>query len=158
LTRSSLILISTLALAAAAALTEGRAASPPDNVTGAVQEAEQACTALGGKPDGAAVLRSEDVNGDGGEDWIADYAKFKCEGAESPLCRNGGCTLQLYFWAGDASWELVFEDLIKSYKFGKSSGKPMMYATTPGTPCNKPEAETCSYSYWLDKDAVIPVK
>jgi hypothetical protein len=127
-------------------------------VSGAVQEAAQACTALGGKPDASAVLTVDDLNGDGGEDWIADYSKFKCEGQINPLCGEGGCTVQIYFWDGDMAWDVVFEDLVKSYKFAKKGGKPMLYVTTPGTPCNKPETETCTYTYRLDKDAVVPVK
>ncbi len=147
-----------LGLAAFAGLQEARAADPPDNVAGAVKEAADACATLGGKPHASAVLKSEDLNGDGGEDWIADYSKLNCEGDVNPLCSNGACTLQIYFWDGEMGWDVVFEDLVKSYKIGKSGGKPMMYVTTPGTPCNKAETETCSYTYRLDKDAIVPVK
>jgi hypothetical protein len=52
----------------------------------------------------------------------------------------------------------VFEDLVQSYKFGTSGGKPMLYVTTSGVPCNKPVSETCKYTYRLEKDAVVPVK
>ncbi len=153
-----------LRLAAVAALCTSvgaapvRAAEPPDNVTAALAEAAQACKGLGGKPNTDAVLRVEDLNGDGGEDWIADYAKLKCEGGTNPLCSSIGCTLQIYFWDGDTAWDVVFEDIVKSYKFAKSGGKLMMYVTTSGDPCNKPTAQTCKYTYRLDKDAVVPVK
>ena len=134
------------------------AAEPPDNVAEAVAEAALACKQLEGKPNTDAVLHVEDLNGDGGEDWIADYSKLKCEGGLNPMCGDGGCTLQIYIWDGDTAWDLLFEDLVKSYKFGKSGGKRMLYVTTPGTPCNKPESATCQYTYRLDKDAIVPVK
>lgn len=143
----------TLYLAIAAA----RAAEPPDNITEAIGEAERACKDLNGKPNADAVLTVDDLNGDGGEDWIADYSKLKCDGGINPLCGNGGCTLQIYLWDGATQWDLLFEDLVQSYKFGKSGGKPMLYVTTPGTPCNKPVSETCQYEYRLEKDAIVPV-
>jgi hypothetical protein len=152
----------TIALVAAlitfAGLQDGRAAVPPDNIQAAIAEAEQACRQINGRPNAEAVLTVNDLNGDGGEDWIVDFGKLKCEGAENPLCGGGGCTLQIYFWDGEASWDLVFEDIVQSYKFGKNGGKPMLYVTTPGTPCNKPVAETCKYTYRLEKDAVVPVQ
>jgi hypothetical protein len=140
------------------ALTPARAAQPPDNVAGALAEAARACKDMNGTPNTDAVLHVEDLNGDGGEDWIADYSKLKCEGGINPLCGDAGCTIQIYFWDGETAWDIVFEDFVKSYKFGKSGGKPMLYVTTSGIPCNKPAAKTCKYTYRLDKDAVVPVK
>jgi hypothetical protein len=140
------------------ALAPVQAAEPPDNIAAAIVEAAQACKNLDGTPNTDAVLSVEDLNGDGGEDWLADYAKLKCVGGINPLCGNGGCTLQIYLWDGETAWDVVFEDLVQSYKFGKSGGQRMLYVTTPGTPCNKPVAETCKYTYRLEKDAVVPVK
>ncbi len=140
------------------ALTPARAAEPPDNIAEALAEAARACTNMDGKPNTDAVLKVEDLNGDGGEDWIADYAKMKCVGGLNPVCGTAGCMLQIYFWDGGTAWDVVFEDLVKSYKFGQSGGNSMLYVTTSGLPCNKPVAETCKYTYRLDKDAVVPVK
>jgi hypothetical protein len=145
-------------LAFAFALSPAQAAEPPDNVAGAVAEAARACTVMNGTPNTDAVLRVEDLNGDGGEDWLADYGKLKCDGGINPLCSNAGCTIQIYFWDGEATWDVVFEDLVKSYEFGKSGGKRMLYVTTSGIPCNKPAAETCKYTYRLEKDALVPVQ
>ena len=147
-----------LAVAACIGARPVSAAEPPDNVAAAVAQAAQACKDMDGQPNTDAVLTVEDLNGDGGEDWIADYGKLKCEGGVNPLCGTGGCSIQIYFWDGATAWELVFEDLVKSYKFGKSGGKRMMYVTTSGDPCNKPSNETCSYTYRLEKDAVVPLE
>jgi len=147
-----------VAFALCLALAPAYAAEPPDNVAEAVAQAAQACKDVDGTPNTDAVLKVEDFNGDGGEDWLADYGKLKCEGGVHPLCGSGGCTIQIYFWDGGTSWDVVFEDLVQSYKFGKSGGKRMLYVTTSGLPCNKPIAETCKYTYRLEKDALVPVK
>jgi len=144
-------------LAVSVALASARAAEPPDNVAEAISDAERACKDTNGTPNADAALTVDDVNGDGGEDWLIDYAKFKCDGGINPLCGTAGCTLQIYFWDGGAAWDVVFEDLVKSYKFGKSGGNRMLYVTTSGVPCNKLVSETCEYTYRLDKDAVVPV-
>ena len=73
------------------------AAEPPDNVAEAIAQAAQACKDMDGTPNTEAVLRVEDLNGDGGEDWLADYAKLKCDGGVNPLCGSGGCTLAALF-------------------------------------------------------------
>jgi hypothetical protein len=135
-----------------------KAAEPPDNILEAIKAAEHACRDMDGKPDAEAVLTVDDLNGDGGEDWLADYSKLKCEGGINPLCGSAGCTLQIYLWDGETSWDLLFEDLVQSYKFGKSGGKPMLYVTTSGLPCNKAAPETCQWTYRLEKDAIVPVK
>lgn len=140
------------------ALAPVQAAEPPDNVAEAITAAERACSDMSGKPNAEAVLTVDDVNGDGGEDWLADYAKLKCEGGINPLCGSGGCVLQIFLWDGETSWDLLFEDLVQSYKFGKEGGKRMLYVTTSGLPCNKPVSETCNWTYRLDKDAIVPVK
>jgi hypothetical protein len=33
-----------------------------------------------------------------------------------------------------------------------------MHLKTYGVPCNRPAAETCSYTYKLEKDAITPVR
>jgi hypothetical protein len=158
LSRQSLDIAALAVLAACVTLATAEAAEPPDNIAEAIAEAARACKDMDGTPNTDAVLSVEDVNGDGGEDWIADYAKMKCEGGINPLCSNAGCTLQIYFWDGETSWDVGFEDLVRTYKFGKSQGKRMLYVTTSGIPCNKPVAETCKYTYRLEKDAVVPVE
>jgi hypothetical protein len=67
----------------AASVTPAFAATtePPDNIAEALAEAARACKDMDGTPNTDAVLKMEDINGDGGEDWIADYSKMKCEGA-----------------------------------------------------------------------------
>jgi len=140
-----------------ASLAPAQAEGAPEEIAEIIAEAAQICHASGGKPDTAPILRSDDLNGDGRSDWIADFAKFKCEGAANPACNPNGCTLQLYLRSGD-DWDLVFEDFVKAYKFSTSGDTRTMHVTTSGVPCNKPAEETCQYNYRLEKDAVRPVQ
>ena len=135
-----------------------RAAEPPDNIAEALNTAAQYCRDSGGQPNTEAMLTTEDINKDGGEDWIVDYSKLKCEGSVNPMCGAGGCSLEIYFWDGAASWDLVFEDLVRKFTFGKKSGKPLMTVITSGDPCNKPSADTCTYRYLLESDTVVPLE
>ncbi len=129
----------------------------PEAIPGTIDEAAQICRTAGGKPDTTAVLRSDDINGDGNSDLIVDFAKLKCDGAANPACNPDGCMLELYFGAGDG-WDLVFQDFVKSFKFSSSGDTRTMHVTTSGIPCNKPTDQTCLYNYRLDKDAVTPVQ
>lgn len=138
-------------------LTPVHAKEPPEPLTETIAEAAQICRDSGGKPDTAAILRSEDLNSDSKNDWIADFAKLECDGGANPACNPNGCMLQLYFGVGEG-WELVFEDFAKSYKFSSSGDAHTMHVTTSGIPCNKPAEQTCSYNYRLEKDAVTPVQ
>ena len=130
----------------------------PEDIAEIIAEAAQVCRAQGGKPETLEILKGDDLNGDGSSDWIADFSRLKCEGAANPACNTSGCMLHLYFWDGDTTWDLVFEDFVKSYKFSSSGSTTTMHVTTSGTPCNKPVEETCSYNYRLEKDAVAPVQ
>jgi len=146
------------ALAFSAALPGAAHAEPPsEEIAETIAEAAQVCRDRGGTADTTAVLRGDDLNGDGSNDWIADFSKVKCTGAENPACSPNGCLLKLYFWNGDG-WDVVFEDFVRGFKFSSSGDTRTMHATTYGAPCNKPQAESCTYNYRLEKDAVRPVQ
>ncbi len=156
--RSIALALAAVLLLAAANPVRLHAEDAPEDIAEIIAEAAQVCRTSGGKAETTAVLRSDDLNGDGRADWIADFSKLQCDGAPNPACNNAGCTLQLYYWDGDAGWDLVFEDFVKSYKFSSSGETRTMHVTTSGIPCNKPIEETCTYIYRLEKDAVVPVQ
>ncbi len=113
---------------------------------------------MDGKPNADAVLSTQDLNGDGGEDWIADYNKLKCDGIPNPLCTNGGCTLQIYFWDGETAWDLVFEDLVQELQIRQGRRQAHVVCDHVGRSLQQAHHETCNYTYRLDKDAIVPVK
>jgi len=129
----------------------------PEEIAETIAEAAEVCRSQGGSPETAAVLRGDDLNGDGSPDWIADFSKLDCKKASNPACNPNGCLLQLYYWMGD-DWDKVFEDFVKTYKFSSSGTKRTMHVTTSGVPCNKPETDRCTYNYRLDEDAITPVR
>jgi hypothetical protein len=132
------------------------AAQPPDNVEEEVADAVQSCKDLEGKPNADALLRVEDVNGDGGEDWIVDYSKLKCDGGINQMCGDDGCTLQIFLWNGAAAWTLAFDETVKSYKFMKRGGKRLMQVVMAGSACDKPSNGTCRVTYRLYEDDIEP--
>ena len=120
----------------------------------ALTEAAQACRQMSGVPNTEAVLKAEDLNGDGGEDWIADYAKLRCDGGINQMCDDEGCVLQIFLWNGAAAWNLAFDDPVKSYKFVNRGGKRLLQVTKAGSACDKPATATCRETYILDEDAI----
>jgi hypothetical protein len=133
-----------------------RAVEPPDNVVDEVAYAIQACKDLEGAPNADAVLSVTDLNEDGGEDWIADYAKLDCSGGVNPMCGPDGCDLQIFLWDGAMAWPLAFDETVKSYKVTKRGGKPVLKVVMAGTACGKPTGEDCDVTYNLGKDAIVP--
>jgi hypothetical protein len=131
-----------------------RAAEPPDNVVDAVADAERQCRDMDGKPNSDAVLTVKDVNGDGGEDWVVDYAKLKCEGGINPMCGSDGCSLQIYLWNGAAAWTLAFDETVQGYKFTKAGGRPALRVTFAGAACDKPSAQSCTITYRLKRKTI----
>ena len=121
------------------------AAAPPDNVQAAIDEAVQACKDLDGTPNAEAVLSTKDVNGDGGEDWIADYSKLTCKGGINQMCDVDGCTLQIYLWNGATAWNLAFDEAVKSYKFVSRHGEHLLQVVMAGQACGKPTRATCHH-------------
>jgi len=130
------------------------AAEAPDNVAAEIADAVQSCKNQDGTANGDAALSVNDVNGDGGEDWIVDYAKFICKGGINEMCGDDGCTLRIYLWNGDAAWNLAFDETVKSYKFAKHGGRHVLQVVTAGSACDKPSNETCHLTYRLNKNSI----
>ncbi|MGB6348383.1 MAG: hypothetical protein WBF40_13625 [Methyloceanibacter sp.] len=130
------------------------AGEAPDNVAAEIAYATQSCKDLEGTPNADAVLSFDDVNEDGGEDWIADYAKLDCEGGINPMCGADGCDLQIFLWNGATAWPLAFEETVKRYRFVRRGGKPALQVVMAGSACDRPSSETCRLTYTLDQDAI----
>ena len=119
-----------------------------------IAEAVQSCKDSGGTPNADAVLSVNDVNGDGGEDWVVDYAKLSCKGGFNEMCDDDGCTLRIYLWNGAAAWNLAFDETVKSYKFAKHGRKHILQVVMAGSACDKPSSETCHLTFRLNKNSI----
>jgi hypothetical protein len=135
-----------------------KAAMEPDNVAAEVEDAAKSCREQGGRPNTEAMLGVDDLNGDGNEDWIVDYAKLKCDGSTNPFCGSGGCSLTIYFWTAGDRWKSVFDETVQSYKVIKSGGKNTLRVVFSGSECGKTNSASCPRTYRFDRDAVRQVK
>jgi hypothetical protein len=143
-------------LVLAGGLLAGTAIEPPDNVMDEVKSAAQACKDLDGTPNADSVLRAADLNEDGGEDWIADYAKLDCAGGVNPMCGPDGCSLQIFLWNGAMAWPLAFDETVKRYSLTRRGGRPVLNVVLAGTACGKSSGDECDVTYDLDKDDIVP--
>jgi hypothetical protein len=135
-----------------------RAAMAPDNVAAEVAEAAKACRDSGGKPNTEAMLRVDDLNGDGGEDWIVDYAKLDCAGAINPFCGSSGCSLSIYFWSGGSTWRKAFDDLVRSYRFRTVRGARVLEVHYGGAACGRVNAEDCRKMFRVQRTGIVPMR
>jgi hypothetical protein len=123
------------------------AAEEPNNVAAVVKGAADDCRSMGGQPNTEAMLSVDDLNGDGGEDWIVDFAKLRCAGAPNPFCGSGGCSLQIFFWSGGSRWKSVFDDLVQQYRLTRAGGRRGIEIVRRGTDCGKSSSATCRQTY-----------
>ena len=156
----------------ASARVSSRAAEPPDNVAQAHPPTRpKPCKDAGGTPNADyGVERSQDLNGDGGEDWIADLRKrCKCEGVPNSALRQRRLHgADLFLGRRDTAWDVVFEDLVQELQIrqgrrqahvvcdnvGRSlqqahqpATTPIVWIRTPSCPCNSPPSRSPMQSH-----------
>jgi len=133
------------------------AAMEPENVVSEINFAAKTCRERGGKPNTKAMLKVNDLNGDGAEDWIVDYKKFVCAGTTNPFCGTGGCSLQIFLWSTGSSWTLAFDEVLHGYKFAIVNGKRTMKVQFGGAACNKTNSRACAKIYELERERIVPM-
>lgn len=134
------------------------AAMEPEVVAGEVRDAAKTCRDMGGRPDTAAMLEVQDLDGDGGEDWIVDYAKMRCAGIPNPFCGSGGCSLTIYVWAGGGNWTKVFDAVVQSWRFAARGGERALHVSFGGAQCGKSNAESCPRSFVFRGGTLTPLR
>ena len=153
-----LLIAISFAVVAMLASAPARAAMEPDVVAAEVREAAKTCRDMGGRPDTAAMLKVQDLDGDGGEDWIVDYAKMRCAGTSNPFCGSGGCGLTVYVWAGGANWTKVFDSVVQSWRFVSRGGQSTFHVSFGGSECGKSNAESCPRSFVFRAGTLTPLR
>jgi hypothetical protein len=136
-------------------------AQEPEVVAKEVREAEEQCRADGGRPlKRANFLRVDDLNGDGGEDWVLDFSKFECAGSvpSQPFCGSGGCSLSIYLWSGGAAWTKAFDETVQTFRFVKQNGRPVLRVEFGGAACGKVNAKSCPKTYVFQGQKLVPVR
>jgi hypothetical protein len=144
-------LVSSLIVALCSACLTAAAADFPDVVRKAVDEAAKECRESGGKPGTEAMATVADLDGNGGEDWVLDYAKMQCDGTPPPFCGSAGCTLQIFLWQRGPEWKLVFDENVQAWSRAKVRGKPGIKLSLHGSACNRVGSKSCNKFMVLDK-------
>lgn len=129
------------------------AAEEPPIVAKAIKDAAQTCTEMGGAPNTDAMLTVDDINGDGREDWLVDYSKMKCDGTTNPFCGTGGCSLSIYLWKKDATWRLVYDDMVQSFEINKTGTRRTLITQSGPAECDKTEG-VCEEKFNITKESV----
>ncbi len=131
------------------------AAMEPDNVAAVVSRAAAECRSMGGQPNADAVLTVDDLNSDGGEDWIVDFSKFGCSGSTNPFCGSAGCSLHIFLWSSGSTWRSVFDDVVQQYRLTRMQGRRGIEISRRGSACGKSNAQTCRKTYIFGPKGLI---
>lgn len=134
------------------------AAMEPDNVAAVVSRAAAECRSMGGQPNTGAVLSVDDLNGDGGEDWIVDFSKFDCSGSANPFCGSAGCSLEIFFWSSGSTWRSVFDGVVQQYRLMRVQGRRGIEISGRGSACGKSNAQTCRKTYIFGPKGLIAAR
>ena len=153
--RLALLVIAGCAVVASSSV---RAAMEPDNVAAVVSQAAAECKTMGGRPDTEAMLTVDDLNGDGGEDWIVDFSKLRCDGSANPFCGSGGCSLQIFLWSAGDAWKSVFDDVVQQYRLTRVQGRRGIEITSRGDACGRSNTRTCRKLYIFGRSGLNPAR
>ena len=134
------------------------AAMEPDNVIEVVSQAAAECRSMGGRPNTEAMLSVDDLNGDGGEDWIIDFSKLRCAGSPNPFCGSGGCSLQIFLWSQGSVWISVFDGVVQKYRLLRFQQRRAIELTMRGEGCEKSKAGVCHRRFFFGSTALVPIQ
>ncbi len=131
--------------------------TPPvgDPASLVLDEVVRACGDLGGvvtmEP---GFERREDLDGDGREDLVIDYAAAACSEAASLNCGSGGCTVG-FFLARDEGYSRMFADVIRGYEVYPGG---FLALDLHGTACGLYGFEACRKVFDVAGDAPVLVE
>ena len=130
---------------------------PPVDDPGSLvlDEVAGACRDLGGtvtmEP---GFERREDLDGDGREDLVIDYAAAACSEAATLNCGSGGCTVG-FFLARDEGYTRMFADVIRGYEVFPGG---FLALDLHGSACGLYGFEACRKVFDIAGDAPVLVE
>jgi hypothetical protein len=133
------------------------AADYPDIVRKAIDDARGQCIAAGGTPGEASGASVDDLDGNGGEDWILDYSKHICGGVLPQFCGSAGCALKIFMWQSGSRWDLVFDHNVEAWKRRTFGRKPGLSVSFHGSVCNQPGMKRCLKKYVFENGKLRPI-
>ena len=115
-----------------------------------LDEVVRQCGALGGsvamEP---GFERHEDLDGDGQDDVVIDYAAAVCSEMASLYCGSGGCTVG-FFLARDGAYERLFDGVIRGYSVLPDG---LLALDLHGTACGLYGFEACRKVFRISDDS-----
>jgi hypothetical protein len=101
-------------------------------------------------------LTTKDVNGDGVEDYILDYANFACGNSEVFFCGTAGCLTQVFASLPHGGFVKVLDQNVRSLRFLRIKGRPAMVLDPHGIACGKVGSELCRKTLYWDGGEFSP--
>jgi hypothetical protein len=122
--------------------------SLPSPVQAAVRESREACA-----PEkatlGKGFVQRRDVNGDGAEDYVLDYAAFDCGGSSTYFCGSSGCLTQVFASLKGGRYAKVLDENVQGIQFKRIKGRAALLIGLHGSGCGKVGAAPCNMTlYW----------
>lgn len=115
----------------------------PQAVQSEIDQSRKACL-----PDRAELLAGfvseRDVNGDGRNDYVLDYGKFKCGDSTTFFCGSAGCLVQIFVSAPNGSYSKVLDENVRRLRFAKLKGRPAILLDLHGSACGRTGAAPCA--------------
>jgi len=96
----------------------------PTGVRRALVAADESCRRAGGTRVTLTVnaVRRLDLNGDGRDDYIADFHETECGGRASFFCGTGGCDLLILVAQRGGALRKIFDDRVRGYEILSGRG------------------------------------
>ena len=133
----------------------GHAAELPQYVRGPISGLQLGCEEAKQKvPPAEAYVTQGDLDADGKPDFIVEIAKG-CKANHDLYCNDEGCLINIFL----STEELQMGSLkVKSFKIGKSAGKPALLVTKGGSTCSKLPGGLCQETLVFNgqKFVVVP--
>lgn len=128
------------------------APTPRDPAAKVLGEVKASCAEMGGSVSiDPGFKRWEDLDGDGVDDLVLDYASVVCSTAASLYCGTGGCNTGMYLVRGDHFSEL-FNGLFHDYRV--LPDHEIAFALH-GSACGLAGAEACTKIYRIVGDNLV---
>lgn len=120
-----------------------------------LDEIVRQCGSLGGSVSmEPGFERREDLDGDGREDVVIDYAAAVCSEMASLYCGSGGCTVG-FFLSRDEGYERIFDGVIRGYT---SKPEGLLALDLHGTACGLYGFEACRKVFRISDDSFALVE
>jgi hypothetical protein len=121
----------------------------PSEVRKALQDARDECRREGGKrvTFAADTVRTIELTGDGGDDYIVRLRDTRCHGREYAFCGTGGCDFRIIVALRDGGHRTVFSDRLRDYDVLPGKGAKRIRFWLHGSYCGGGGVPSCAKAH-----------